>query len=259
MARFGKWSRFPRYVPVAERRAQAESARRRLEKKGARLHPALWHSPLKSWWAQSWCRNLERYADYANRIGRGRTYARNGSVVDLRVEAGKVSALVQGSQSAPYEIEIGITTLRGVARQQLAEVCAGKLESVEALLAGKFPKELEHLLFAEKHGFFPLPRQIQFSCSCPDWAGMCKHVAAALYGVGARLDEDPALFFTLRGIKMEDLVGRAVEQSAHKLLRKKRGSKAAGGIKELDLGDAELGKLFGLDFGRGKRQGRKSP
>lgn len=258
MARYGfrrRFDRFPRYVPVAERRARAEATRAQMAVKGQDLHPAVLVGALKSWWARSWCGNLERYADYSNRIGRGRSYARNGSVVDLRIEAGKIAALVQGSQRRPYKIGIKITILRGDKRKELADLCEGKLESAEALLAGKFPKELEHLLFAERGGLFPDPRQIEFSCSCPDSASMCKHIAAALYGTGARLDEDPSLFFLLRGMKMEELVGRVVEKSAEKLLRKKRGVK--GESKLLELDDGALGALFGLDFGVGSKPGRR--
>jgi uncharacterized Zn finger protein len=240
----------------------AESARKNLENKGNSLHPVLLPSKLQSWWAKSWCSNLERYADYANRIGRGRSYARNGSVVDLRIETGKIAARVQGSRSQPYKIEIKITSMRADKREELADLCIGKLASAEALLAGNFPQELAHLLFGESQGLFPNPQQIQFSCSCPDWADMCKHVAAALYGIGARFDEDPSLFFALRGINVNDLVGRIVDQSAKELLGKtplRKGARAAGkGFQELSMDDAELGKLFGLDFGSGEKTGEPS-
>lgn len=282
MARFRKgwgkgWGRFPRYIPVAERRAQAEEARLRLEKaleknpgrNGGALHHVMLRYPLKSWWARAWCQNLERYADELNRIDRGRDYARNGSVLDLRLEAGIITALVHGSRPAPYEVEIKIETLRGEQCRKLADLCGGKLESVEALLAGSFPRDLERLLVAEKQGLFPHPRQIKFSCSCPDWADMCKHVAAALYGAGARLDEDPSLFFTLRGMKMEELIGRVVEKGAEELLGKrpgagwkkgKKGEKGKGESRVLELNDAALGKLFGLDFGsQGTRRRKRRP
>ncbi len=251
MARFGNWNRFPRYVPVAERRFNADKARKALEKKGHRLNPAILHTPLRSWWASSWCKNLERYADYSNRIGRGRSYARNGSVVDLNLEAGKILALVQGSQARPYKIEIKLTIFRADKRRELASLCEGKLESAKALLSGTFPKELEPLLFGKEQGLFPDPRQITFTCSCPDSANMCKHVAASLYAVGARLDEDPLLFFTLRGIQVEELVGHIVEKSTESLLKKKRGSKNES--KVLDTDDSGLGKLFGLNFSAKKK------
>jgi uncharacterized Zn finger protein len=229
---------------VGERKAKAARTLAKLGKKEA-LQPVVVEGPLAvTWWGKAWNRNLQGYADYSNRIGRGRSYVRSGSVIDLRVAAGEVKALVQGSRSQPYKVSIDIAALYAPSRKRLAEACAGRLESADALLSGRFPEDLQGVLCSEASGLFPIPRQIKFSCSCPDWASMCKHVAATLYGVGVRFDQDPSLFFRLRGIRVEELVGDVVLRNADQLF-------TAGGRREsarLDLDNAGLGSLFGLDL-----------
>jgi uncharacterized Zn finger protein len=234
----------PKSMTVGERRAKALRAAEMLGRK-QKLDPVFIQGSLAStWWGRAWNRNLEGYADYSNRLPRGRSYARHGSVIDLRIDAGSVTALVQGSGPSPYQVNIAIETVSPAARKALAEACSGKLESAEALLGGGFPVEMERLLTAEKTGLFPHPRSIRFSCSCPDSAALCKHVAAALYGVGSRLDRDPSLFFRLRKVEMEDLVSRAVKEEARKLLR----TEGTGESARLGVDDAGLGALFGIDL-----------
>jgi uncharacterized Zn finger protein len=235
---------FPPNLTVGERKAKALRAVQKLGRK-QNLDPVVIEGPLAvTWWGKAWNRNLEGYADYSNRLPRGRSYARHGSVIDLRIEPGSVSALVQGSQSRPYEVKISIVAMEADARAQLIEACAGKLDSAEALLGGRFPEEMTRMLTAEKTGLFPHPRGVRFSCSCPDSASLCKHVAAALYGVGARLDRDPALFFLLRKIGLEDLVSQAVKEETQKLLQ----AKGAGESVVLEEGDGALAALFGIEF-----------
>ena len=242
------WDRFPPYVSVAEKAARAERKRRQLEKKGQRLDPVCvkGRTISCSWWGQAWCRNLESYADYSNRIGRGRSYLRCGAVLDLRIEATRVTALVQGSRSQPYKVEIRIAALAKKAWEQIRSDCAGKIDSLQTLLAGEFPQDLGALFTVQNKGLFPSPAEITFSCSCPDWASMCKHVAAALYGVGARLDRAPELFFVLRGVSVEELVGGAVEATARRFIDQ-RPIKGAHVIAEERLSD-----LFGINFGAGE-------
>jgi uncharacterized Zn finger protein len=236
--------RFPVSMTVAERKAKALRAAEKLGRKQS-LDPVVIEGPLAvTWWGKAWNHNLEGYADYSNRLPRGRSYARHGSVIDLRVEAGLISARVQGSQSRPYEVKISIVAMDANARALLIEACAGKLDSAEALLGGRFPEDMTRLLTAEKMGLFPQPRGIRFSCSCPDSANLCKHVAATLYGVGARLDRDPALFFLLRKIELEDLVSQAVKEETQKLLQ----AKGTGESVLMDEGDGELAALFGIDL-----------
>ena len=240
----GGWGGFAPYVPVAQRRADAAKQLAKLTKNGEKLQPVQIEGKAiaAKWWGKAWCKNLERYADYANRIGRGRSYVRNGMVLDLRIAAGEVTALVQGSQARPYKISVKITPLAKAARAQVEAACCGQLGSLSDLLAGQFPKALETLFTAEGTGLFPTPKEIKFACSCPDVASMCKHVAAVLYGIGARLDEDPGLFFALRGMDPQQLIGGVVQQQTDELLAKaKRTSKKI-------LSDTDLGAVFGIEM-----------
>lgn len=242
------WDRFPPYVTVAEKVARAERKRRQLEKKGHRLDPVCLQGRTiaRSWWGKAWCQNLESYADYSNRIGRGRSYLRCSAVLDLKIEETRVTGLVQGSASEPYRVVIRIAALAKTAWQRIRSDCAGKIDSLQALLAGKFPEDLGNLFTVQKSGLFPSPAEIKFDCSCPDWASMCKHVAAVLYGVGARLDRAPELFFVLRGVSVDELVGGAVEATARKFIDQ-RPVEGAHVIAEDRLSD-----LFGINFGTGE-------
>ncbi len=238
------WSRFPRYVSKAEKMARAEKKLIQLKKKKQDLRPVIIEGSAiaRTWWGKAWNRNLERYADYSNRIGRGRSYVRCGAVLDLRIDTGEIKALVHGSRAKPYSITVKIKKLNRNVWQQITSGCSGKLESLEELLAGKFPKALEETFMQRDRGLFPSPKELEFDCSCPDWASMCKHVAATLYGVGARLDEDPSLFFTLRGVATDELVRRTVSNKAEDLLKK--ASKKSDRI----IPDADLSSVFGIDL-----------
>jgi uncharacterized Zn finger protein len=233
---------FPEYVPVAQKRAKAEKKLKDLRKKNPGIQPVVIEgkSIAHTWWGKSWNENLERYADYSNRIGRGRSYVRHGAVLDLQIKPGKIHGLVQGSQAKPYEVEIAIGKLDKSTWKRVREAAGGQLDSLAELLAGKFPKPLQALFFARDGGLFPSPKEISFDCSCPDWASMCKHVAAVLYGVGARLDESPSLFFDLRGIKVDDLITQAMKRTSQALL-KKAGTKTSRVMEDADLTD-----VFGI-------------
>jgi uncharacterized Zn finger protein len=235
---------FPPYVPVAQRRAKAEKQLRQMQKKNPRLKPVILtgNSLASTWWGKSWNSNLERYADYSNRIGRGRSYVRHHAVLDLQLASGKITALVQGSRPQPYKIAITIGTLSADNWRSIRQACEGHFDSLSELLAGKFPQALKDLFFEKGAGLFPAPRDIHFDCSCPDWASMCKHIAAALYGVGARLDEDPALFFTLRGINIDDLITQTLTDTAQTLLGK------AERQSQHILQDVDLGDVFGIQL-----------
>ena len=242
MARY-KGDEYPRYSqPTAQEiRSRAEKTANTAKKKGQELHPVSvsGRSITQTWWGNAWCRNLERYADYASRIGRGRSYVRSGAVVDLQIQKGIISASVQGSRRTPYQVRIEISPLEETRRTYILSRCARKIENLESLLAGDFPKELQ-ALFTGKDGLFPASREIRFQCSCPDWASMCKHVAAALYGVGVRLDETPLLFFELRGIEVQQFIDVAVTNRVEAMLQNaKKGSSRI-------LPDQELSQLFGI-------------
>ena len=238
----GSWS-FPRYVSKAEKQAKASKKIEQLKKKKDVRPVIIQGSAIaRTWWGKSWNQNLDRYADYSNRIGRGRSYIRHGAILDLQISAGEVAALVQGSRSKPYEISVKIKKLDKAHWQQLVASCSGMFDSLPEILAGRVPKELSELLLGRDAGLFPSLKEISFACSCPDWAHMCKHVAATLYGIGVRLDEDAKLLFTLRGTNADDLVSRTVTTRAESLLEKavKKSSRI--------IDDADLSELFGIDL-----------
>ncbi|MBC2711216.1 MAG: SWIM zinc finger family protein [Desulfosarcina sp.] len=246
---------FPRYVSVSEKRARAEKKIRQLQKKNPDIAPVIieGRSLAKTWWGKSWNTNLERYADYSNRIERGRSYLRHRAVVDLRINKGAVSALVQGSRSKPYAVKIHIKALVKKKWKTIIGACTGKLDSLQDLLAGRFPKELSHLFMEKGSGLFPTPPEIQFSCSCPDWAYMCKHVAAVLYGIGARLDQDASLFFLLRQVNLDDLISKALEDTTGKWIQK------ADDNAHPIIAEADLGNVFGIDMEETPEFGKDFP
>jgi uncharacterized Zn finger protein len=231
---------FKPYVPVAVRRLRAQ---RELAKRAKKGHPT---SPVtiegrtiaRTFWGRAWCDNLERYSDYENRLPRGRTYVRNGSVVDLQVAPGQVAAFVSGSEL--YEVSIRITPLPKPRWTAICADCAGGIDSLVELLQGHLSAAVMKRICAPQTGLFPAPTEIHLSCSCPDWADMCKHVAAVLYGIGARLDARPELLFLLREVDEKDLIAEA---GAGLPLSSKAPAKARL------LADEGLAELFGLDLG----------
>lgn len=201
------WDRFPAYVPVAERkRRAAREVAQILKKEGRAAAPVATkkRAIATTFWGKAWCENLEHYSDYASRLPRGRTYLRNGSVLDLAIDAGRVRALVAGSEL--YKVKIGLARLPAPRWKEIVAECAGQVSSVLALLEGKVSDEVLQVIAEPETGLFPAPAEIDLDCSCPDGAIMCKHVAATLYGVGVRLDEEPGLFFTLRQVDQQELV-----------------------------------------------------
>ena len=236
--------RYPPYVSVAEKRAKAAKKLRQLKKKNPHINPIEIEGTAiaRTWWGKAWNRNLESYADYSNRIGRGRSYVRHGAVLDLQIRPGEVESLVQGSRSKPYSVSIRIKAMGKKNWKEIKTASEGRLDSLQEFLAGKFPKALGEIFTTQGKGLFPSPKEIDFDCSCPDWASMCKHVASTLYGIGARLDQDPGLFFKLRKVKMKDLVTEAVEEKTRKLLKKAR-KKTRRVIDDSDLAD-----VFGIDM-----------
>jgi uncharacterized Zn finger protein len=161
----------------------------------------------RTFWGEAWCENLERYSDFANRLPRGRTYVRNGSVVDLRIAPGAVTALVSGSDL--YEVEMTVAAVPATRWRTICKDCAGAIDSVVELLQGNLSQSVMARMCQPKTGLFPSPTEIRFACSCPDWASMCKRIAAVLYGIGPRLDEHPELLFLLRKVNHQDLVVKA--------------------------------------------------
>ena len=227
------------YVTAAERRKKAEKGVAKAKNKGGGFSPVVASrgAIAKTFWGQAWCDNLERYSDYANRLPRGRTYVRNGSVVDLNVMEGNVLAQVMGSSL--YQVSIEVAPVPKKHWQSIGSDCAGSIDSMVELLQGRLSKAVMERICKPGTGLFPSPKEIQFDCSCPDWADMCKHVAAALYGVGARLDAQPELIFSLRGVDALDLVERA-GAGLPKSAQRPRASKV--------LDDALLADVFGIEL-----------
>lgn len=245
---------YPRYVSVGEKRAKAVRKLKQLLKKNPGIKPIVIEGSAiaRTWWGKSWNVNLERYADYSNRIGRGRSYVRHGAVLNLEINSGEVKSQVQGTASKPYLVVIKIKGISKDIWRDIKVACEGKLDSLSELLMGKFPKALGEIFTVKGKGLFPSPKEIDFSCSCPDWAYMCKHVAATLYGIGARLDEDPSLFFKLRKVKVSDLVTQAVEDKTKKLLKKAKKKSARV------IDDSDLASVFGIEIETPVASGKKN-
>jgi uncharacterized Zn finger protein len=227
------------YVSVAVRRAQAARELVKLQKKGRKISPVAIEGRkiARTFWGEAWCDNLERYSDYANRLPRGRTYVRNGSVVDLQVGPGRVTALVSGSTM--YDVKVTVGPVPRSRWSAICTDCSGAIDSLVELLQGRFSKGVMARLCEQKTGLFPSPKDIIFTCSCPDWASMCKHVAAVLYGIGARLDHQPELLFTLRNVDQQDLIANAGSDLS------KKGKRPAGAKV---LASDDLSEMFDIDM-----------
>jgi uncharacterized Zn finger protein len=240
----GGWG-FRPYVPLAQKRANAVRELARLTKKTGRKPEPIVLGDRKrqiatTFWGKAWCDNLERYADFANRLPRGRGYVRNGSVVDLAITKGKVQARVAGSRL--YTVEIGITPMAKTRWRQVVARCTGRIASLVGLLRGELSTDVMTVLVDARQGLFPAPREISMDCSCPDWADMCKHVAAVLYGVGTRLDAKPELFFVLRQVDQAELLSSATSGASS---RSRAGGGAGSGKR---IASDKLASVFGIDI-----------
>jgi len=237
--------RWKPYVPVASRREQAARRIAKLKKSGREIRPVEIEGRkiAKTFWGESWCENLEAYSDYENRLPRGRTYARNGSVIDLQIEAGQVRALVSGSSF--YNVDIKIKPLAKKRWSGIKKQCAGRIDSIVELLQGSISKGVMEIVTRHGEGLFPSPKEIELSCSCPDWATMCKHVAAVLYGVGARLDHEPRMLFVLRGTDPAELIAAAVTDVT--------ATRKSGRRRTLKTDD--VSSVFGIDLEPGHDSG----
>jgi uncharacterized Zn finger protein len=233
---YGDWAP---YVPVAERRRKALLAMEKLRKKGHPVAPVViaGRAIAATFWGKAWCDNLEGYHDYENRLPRGRTYVRNGSVVDLQIGPREINATVSGSSL--YQVTVSIGAVVKAQWQSICKDCAGGIDSLVELLQGRFSNGVMERICRQDNGLFPRPADIRFSCSCPDHASMCKHVAAVLYGVGARLDKQPELLFRLRAVNENELVAQ-IDQA----LPMSKTGPAVGKVLDAD----DLSAMFGLDM-----------
>jgi uncharacterized Zn finger protein len=232
---YGRW---PAYVPVAKRRTQAEKQVKQLQKQGKVIEPI---GPIKgrkittTFWGEAWCKHLEKFSDFENRLPRGRTYVRNGSVCHLTISKGQIEAMVSGSSI--YHIHIKIKALPKNKWKDIKKACAGQIGSMLELLQGRFSKHVMEIVADQETGLFPKPGEIKLACNCPDWADLCKHLAAVLYGVGTRLDKQPELLFLLRGVNEEELVDTELDiQTINSAPNKRR------------IADQNLGDIFNIDI-----------
>jgi len=244
------WYEWRPYVPVATRRQHATRDLARFQTKGEIIAPVLiqGRTIARSFWGKAWCDNLETYARLVNRLHRGRSYVRNGSVMDLQLGAGTVDALVSGS--ALYRVSVTIAPLLPRRWQALVRECAGRIGSLVELLQGRFSRAVMETLIRRESGLFPSPREIAFACSCPDRAALCKHVAATLYGVGARLDAEPELFFRLRRVDQLDLLTAASSGAA---------LAAQGGGTRKRIAETTLAEVFGIELDESSRASSAPP
>ncbi|MCP4284377.1 MAG: helix-turn-helix domain-containing protein [Gammaproteobacteria bacterium] len=233
--RYGGWAP---YVSVAKRRARAAKEMEKLTRKGMKIEPieVQGRKIARTFWGEAWCSHLEKFSDYENRLPRGRTYVRNGSVCHLAISKGKIEAIVSGSEL--YSISISITPLSTAKWKNVRKQCAGQIGSMLELLQGRFSDNVMQIVTDQHKGLFPSPKEIKLACNCPDWAEMCKHIAAVLYGVGARLDQKPELLFLLRNVDHEELIAAELDiQSA-----------TTGKGKRRRLAGADLADVFGVEM-----------
>jgi uncharacterized Zn finger protein len=159
-----------------------------------------------SWWAQRWIRVLERFG-WSARLNRGRSYARHGNVLDIDVQSGLVRAKVQGSRKQPYKVEIGLKPLSQSDWDKVFSLLRKKAIYAARLLSGEMPRDIEDIFSQADVSLFPKSGdELIMSCTCPDWATPCKHVAAVYYVLGSEFDRDPFLLFELRGKSRDQLM-----------------------------------------------------
>ena len=233
--------RYTRKPSVLEQRERARREGKQLERKGAKSGRK--PSPVviegraiaRSFWGKAWCGNLESYRDYEYRLPRGRSYVRNGAVLDLAIGTGRIQAVVSGTQL--YDVDIRIKPLAQAHWGRLKAQCAGQIDSLIELLEGRLSDRVMGIVTDRNQGLFPAPKEIEMSCSCPDWATMCKHVAAVMYGVGARLDAQPELLFTLRNVEHGELIAAATEFEVPKRDAQRK-----------TIEEADLAGVFGIEL-----------
>jgi uncharacterized Zn finger protein len=242
------WYQWKPYVPVSVRRARTQEKMQKLRKKGVEIQPVVIEGRkiARTFWGQAWCDHLEKFSDFANRLPRGRAYVRNGSVCHLEIAEGEIRAMVSGSRL--YNVRVAIKNLPRRKWNDLKERCAGQIGSLLELLQGRLSKQVMAVVTERDRGLFPLPGEITLGCDCPDWAVMCKHVAAVLYGVGARLDEKPELLFVLRGVDHEELISAEAGRAAAGKIDRAIAGKTGGGGGGRHLASGDLAEVFGIEM-----------
>lgn len=228
------------YVPVAQRKRNGLRRAQKRMKKGESLQPVsiAGNKIAKTFWGQAWCDHFEQYRDFANRLPRGKTYARNGSVCDLRITKGKITGMVSGS--ALYDVVIKIKPLDSKKWKTIRKNCGSSVHSLIDLMRGQLSDEVIARLTDAKAGMFPIGNEMSMSCDCPDYSSLCKHLAAVMYGVGNRLDSSPELLFLLRGVDQSELIAEAIASG--------NAQSDVGLDTESDLQGDDLGAIFGIEM-----------
>ncbi len=223
----------PRKVDL---KALAAAKLAELKAEGRDVHPvkASGRNLAKKFWGKAWMRSLAELELYYNTLSQGRTRLRSGCVLDVQVSPGQIEALVMGEYL--YEIRIEAAPPEAEQVADLRERCAGQIGSWIDLLKGEVSNDLMAILSEPESGLFPRPEEWRFSCTCTDWADMCKDVAAVLYAFGVLLDDQPELLFTLRNMRAEDLIPAAP-------------TAAADGEDMLKADDDKLSDIFGIELG----------
>lgn len=237
-SRSSSWG-FPSYVSVSERKQDNERLIEKLSKKGKELNPVIVDGRViaKSVWGKAWCKHLESFSDYENRLPRGRSCLRYGAVINLNIDQGDIKASVNGSSL--YTVEISINNIEKAKWQSIISKCSGEVGSIIELLQGKLSSSVMDHMIDQQNGLFPLQNEIKFNCSCEDWAYMCKHVAAVFYGIGARFDTRPELLFILRGVDHMDIINSIDADITNKLVSQER-------LKTIQ--DQDLSLLFDIEI-----------
>jgi uncharacterized Zn finger protein len=230
------WGYYPRPESVAEKKAKAEKRLIALRKKNPKVQPICIQGRkiATTFWGKGWCDHLDSFADYSNRLPRGRSYALHGAVCHLEINPGRIDALVSGSSM--YEVAISVAPLPPERWKKIKQCCHGRIGSLLELLQGKFSKEVMAVVCDPKTGLFPLEKELKYECSCPDWADMCKHVAAVCYGIGHRLDTEPDLLFLLRDVDPAELLAAGAETLTRTA------------VSEDSLAEADLSGIFGVEL-----------
>jgi len=239
------WWNYARKPSVLEqrRRAVQESQRlaKRLAKTGRKPSGVVidGRAIARTFWGKAWCDNLESYRDFEYRLPRGRSYVRNGAVLDLDIRAGRITAVVCGTSL--YDVEIKIKSVAAPRWVRIKTQCSGEIGSLIELLEGRLSERVLQIITHREQGLFPKPAEIEMACSCPDWATMCKHVAAVMYGVGARFDRQPELLFELRKVDHQELIAQATNLE----VSRRSGRKTLAG--------EDLGSVFGIELAEAPR------
>ena len=237
---------FRRYVSVGERAARAQRKILQLKKKNFKINPVFIEDNkiAKSWWAKAWINHLKHYADYDNRVSRGRSYVKNGMVIHFAIKGGHIEAMVMGTSSRPYKIKIEIKKLSTNKWNKIKHLSRKHFYTLLELTEGRLPEELKDIFSNNKEGIFPSLEEMNFRCSCPDWAAMCKHVSAVLFAIGVKIDDNIDLFFRLRGVDIAELVQSALKREAREL----RAKKSLEGVPVLKLSEKNLASLFDIQL-----------